>query len=78
MTSEADLGRGVLAGPAHVMNVSLVPLWGPVTTFMPLLEGWWCAPRSGVEGTNQDMRAISRILLVASRAATLYDSASVG
>jgi hypothetical protein len=44
----------------------------------PVLGG---AERPGAEGwkvVGQDIRAISRILLVASSAATLYDSASVG
>lgn len=34
--------------------------------------------RFGVEGRQSLSRSICRILLVASRAATLYDSASVG
>ena len=58
------------------------PRWPRLTRSPPLARPSRASPdgRDGTAGpaATQDRRAIWRILLVASRAATLYDSASVG
>jgi len=56
------------------MNVSLVSLATPARPAGSSAR----ARRHSPAGQGQDIRAISRILFVASSAATLYDSARVG